>query len=127
MTDEQSAQADNVGMTDDEERELYTHVAHSQRVYREYEPIETYYGFAEPTEEQMNEADDAIVAYVNGLLAARDAEIARLQARQITPAMEAVWTEYQTRKANNTLTGEVMALVVDLWGAFKAMKEGRDS
>lgn len=55
-----------------------------------YPPPETFYGdeYTPEARAHVEAAEMDIIAYVNGLLAAKNAEIAALKARQITPEIE---------------------------------------
>jgi hypothetical protein len=67
-----------------------------------------------------------ILAYVDSLLAAKDAEIKRLQANQITPAMLSIWHAYQARIADDesVYPGEMSRFQAQLWAAFVAKMDG---
>jgi hypothetical protein len=63
------------------------------------------------------------------LLAAKDARIAELEARQVTPEMVSVWEELQEMKRTQSARFVVNSqadLRSDLWHAFIAMMESRE-
>ena len=64
--------------------------------FRDAYPVTTDRGFTPSTPVEVEQAEIDIIEYVDSLLAAKDAEIARLQARQIPPEDIAHRDDYGT-------------------------------
>lgn len=110
MTDTQiSAQADNVGMTDQERDELIILMGRAEQAYDQAPRIDTIIlGERAWDLSAVREAEETTCDWVNDLLAARDtlireqaARIAALEARQITPEMIKAFRRITESKERN--------------------------
>ena len=80
--------SDNKHLTDEEQRLLQQKIDTCEVEYANYD--------VDPSggDESYVFAEISLIAYVNSLLAVKDAEIERLKARQITPEMTALGERY---------------------------------
>lgn len=107
-------------MTDDERKQLQALIDRSEQAYAEAKP--THNGCYNKLEWEPEEEN--IFAFVDQLLAAKDARIADLEAKQITPEMLTVWERLKTMKATQTpryVANNTSDLRGDLWHAFVDM------
>lgn len=112
-------------MTDEERDHLRMMIVNAEITYRH--SFEGIHGQG-PDDEIV--AEDGVISYVNTLLAARAQEIERLQARQMTPGMIGLYTQYRAVIAESERTGagpysteEIDPLMGELWRLFIALMD----
>lgn len=107
-------------------------ITEAEFAYEEH-PIEAWSDGATDAGERVEKAERDIFVYISRLLATREAEIARLKARQITPEMAALYQTHLEAVAEDERDGYVFAwktdesLMRDLWGMFLKVMAGEAS